>query len=200
MNAVVVYYSRYGSTERYARWIAEELDADLIPAGKCRFRDLEPYDTIVYGGGIYSGGIRGIELITKNWYKGLNEKRVLCFGVGITIEEEANRRQAMEINFGKRFVTDAEEDKDRPEEAEPDLKELLRVKLLPIPCWFLPGAFDPSRLRRFDKGVMKLVRKMMADDPANAKILEYIDRGCDLVDKSRIGEVVAAARDGREDE
>ena len=47
MNAVVVYYSRYGATEKYARWIAEELGADLIPAGKCRLRDLEPYDTIV---------------------------------------------------------------------------------------------------------------------------------------------------------
>ncbi|MGE9875154.1 flavodoxin domain-containing protein [Hornefia butyriciproducens] len=199
MNAVVVYYSRYGATEKYARWIAEALGADLIPAGKCRLRDLEPYDTIVYGGGIYSGGIRGVELITKNWYKGLSEKRVFCFGVGITIEEEANRKQAMEINFGKRFVTDAEEDKDRPEAADSGLKELFRVKLLPIPCWFLPGAFDPSSLRRFDKGVMKLVRKMMADDPANAKILEYIDRGCDLVDKSRIGEIVAAAKDGCED-
>ena len=39
----------------------------------------------------------------------------------------------------------------------------------------------------------------MADDPANAKILEYIDRGCDLVDKSRIGEIVAAAKEGCED-
>ena len=137
-KTAVIYYSKYGTTRRYAEWIASELEAELFDARKFKKKDLSRFDTIVYGGGIYAGGIKGIELITKNWYKGLSEKRVIVFAVGITVESEACREQCLEVNFEKRFVTDAAEDAGR-DSGQFALGELLKEKRMPIRCFFLPG-------------------------------------------------------------
>lgn len=188
-KTAVIYYSKYGTTENYARLIAKELGADLFEAKKTKFRDIKGYDTVVFGGGIYSGGIRGIELITKNWYKGLCEKKVVCFAVGITIDKEENREQCMDINFRKRFVTDAEEDHGRDDLSA---SELIKEKRLPIKCFFLPGAFDPGKVKGLDKFIIGITKKMIDDRPEGQQLLDYFNKSCDLVDYDSIKPVVEA--------
>lgn len=186
-KTAVIYYSKYGTTENYARLIAKALGADLFEAKKTKFRDIKDYDTVVFGGGIYSGGIRGIELITKNWYKGLCEKKVVCFAVGITIDKEENREQCMDINFRKRFVTDAEEDHGRDDLSA---SELIKEKRLPIKCFFLPGAFDPGKVKGLDKFIIGITKKMIDDSPEGQQLLDYFNKSCDLVDYDSIKPVV----------
>ena len=41
---------------------------------------------------------------------------------------------------------------------------------------------------------MAITRKMIGDDPAGRYILEYTGKGCDLVDKDAIGEIVEAVK------
>ena len=188
-KTAVIYYSKYGTTENYARLIAKALGADLFEAKKTTFRDIKDYDTVVFGGGIYSGGIRGIELITKNWYKGLCEKKVVCFAVGITIDKEENREQCMDINFRKRFVTDAEEDHGRDDLSA---SELIKEKRLPIKCFFLPGAFDPGKVKGLDKFIIGITKKMIDDSPEGQQLLDYFNKSCDLVDYDSIKPVVEA--------
>ncbi|MBQ1470822.1 MAG: hypothetical protein IIZ34_00475 [Eubacterium sp.] len=195
-KTAVIYYSKYGTTRRYAEWIASELEAELFDARKFKKKDLSRFDTIVYGGGIYAGGIKGIELITKNWYKGLSEKRVIVFAVGITVESEACREQCLEVNFEKRFVTDAAEDAGR-DSGQFALGELLKEKRMPIRCFFLPGAFDPGQIRGMDKAIMAVTRKMIGSgaqgDSVDGAIAKYMQQGCDLVDRAAIAPVVQAA-------
>ncbi len=188
-KTAVIYYSKYGTTENYARLIAKALGADLFEAKKTKFRDIKGYDTVVFGGGIYSGGIRGIELITKNWYKGLCEKKVVCFAVGITIDKEENREQCMDINFRKRFVIDAEEDHGRDDLSA---SELIKEKRLPIKCFFLPGAFDPGKVKGLDKFIIGITKKMIDDSPEGQQLLDYFNKSCDLVDYDSIKPVVEA--------
>ena len=188
-KTAVIYYSKYGTTENYARLIAKALGADLFEAKKTKFRDIKGYDTVVFGGGIYSGGIRGIELITKNWYKGLCEKKVVCFAVGITIDKEENREQCMDINFRKRFVTDAEEDHGRDDLSA---SELIKEKRLPSKCFFLPGAFDPGKVKGLDKFIIGITKKMIDDSPEGQQLLDYFNKSCDLVDYDSIKPVVEA--------
>ena len=40
-DIAVIYASHYGFTEAYARWLAQELAADLLEAGKVKSEDLE---------------------------------------------------------------------------------------------------------------------------------------------------------------
>lgn len=94
----VVYKSKYGSTERYARWIAEKAGADLFSAGQITIDALLSYDTIVYGGGLHAGGIFGFSLIKKNYHR-LKDKRLVVFAVGATLKKEDAVAELKRINL-----------------------------------------------------------------------------------------------------
>ncbi|MBR5155355.1 MAG: flavodoxin [Clostridia bacterium] len=83
MNSVVIYKSRYGSTQKYAQWIAEELGCSIFDAKNISSSDLIKYDTIIYGGGLYGEVICGAGLITKN-IDLLKGKKIVIFSTGIT--------------------------------------------------------------------------------------------------------------------
>lgn len=83
MSTIVLYKSKYGSTETYARWIAEELSCEVYDAGKVKVDTLKNYDNIVYGGGLYAEVIAGLSLITKN-IDILKDKKIAVFSTGIT--------------------------------------------------------------------------------------------------------------------
>ena len=83
MNTIVVYKTKYGSTEVYAKWIAEELGCEAKDAKDVKINDLMNYDTIIYGGGLYAEIINGVTLITKNLDK-LKGKKLIVFTTGIT--------------------------------------------------------------------------------------------------------------------
>ncbi len=79
-KVAVVYRSKSGYTEKYAKWIAKAAGGDLLKGEKTKVEDLMPYDTIVYGGGLYAVGINGVKLITQN-YERLKDKKIIVFGV-----------------------------------------------------------------------------------------------------------------------
>lgn len=81
MKSAVIYKSHYGATETYAKWLAEDLGADLLQADRVKPADLQQYDTIVYGGGLYAGGVNGIALLVKN-IESIKDKVIYLFTVG----------------------------------------------------------------------------------------------------------------------
>lgn len=87
MKTAVIYKSKYGATKTYAQWIAEDLKADLLEADKVKPADLQKYQTIVYGGGIYAGGISGVSLIVKN-FEAIKDKSLFLFTVGASNPED----------------------------------------------------------------------------------------------------------------
>ena len=70
MKIAVIYASKYGSTETYARWIAEELDAGLYLVKAVSAEMLQDYDAVIYGGGLYAGGVD--EQILETYGKDVN--------------------------------------------------------------------------------------------------------------------------------
>lgn len=83
MNAIVVYTSRYGSAEQYARWIADALGCPAKALQRVPARELAQYDTIIYGGGLYAGSIAGFQAFLKKLGTAA-DKRLLLFMVGMT--------------------------------------------------------------------------------------------------------------------
>lgn len=75
---LVTYTSKYGSTRKYAEWIASALSADLFDAQRIEPKALSQYDVIIYGGGLYAGGIAGVKLVTQNSCENL-----IVFTVGL---------------------------------------------------------------------------------------------------------------------
>ncbi len=100
MNAIVLYKSKYGSTRAYAEWIAEAIGCRARDAKEVRITDLEEYDTLIYGGGLYAEVIAGLTLLTKNMEK-LADKKIAVFSTGITPLEytEYYTKYVIEKNF-----------------------------------------------------------------------------------------------------
>ena len=83
MSTIVIYKTKYGSTKDYAMWIAEALGCEAVDAKTVKIDDIIGYDTIIYGGGLYSEVINGVTLITKNFEK-LKDKKLIVYTTGIT--------------------------------------------------------------------------------------------------------------------
>ena len=77
-KVLVAYQSKYGATRQYATWIAEELGAELCERTNVKPFELGEYDCVVYGGGLYAGGILGADWAAKTACKNL-----VLFTVGL---------------------------------------------------------------------------------------------------------------------
>lgn len=98
-KTVVVYKSKYGSTKKYAEWIAEKLNADIFENSKVNLAKLMEYDTLIFGGGVIAGAISGIKLLTKN-IKHLKQKNLIVFSVGLTIPDDT---KALDNIYNRNF-------------------------------------------------------------------------------------------------
>ena len=49
---LIVYHSKYGSTKRYAEWLAGHLEADLCTGRQLKTVNLSQYDAVLYGGSV----------------------------------------------------------------------------------------------------------------------------------------------------
>lgn len=83
MKTIVVYKTKYGSTKTYAEWIGEELSCRVFDISNITAEELETYDNIIYGGGLYAEVINGVSIITKNIDK-LKNKKIAIYTTGIT--------------------------------------------------------------------------------------------------------------------
>lgn len=94
MNIAVIYRSKYGTTKQYAQWIAEALGAKLFESRTIKADRLNDFDMVIYGGGLYAGGISGISLVTKNLCKNL-----IIFTVGLATPENTDYTKILEKNL-----------------------------------------------------------------------------------------------------
>lgn len=81
-KTVVIFESKYGFTKRYARWLSESLSCPLFEKKAFQTEDFAKYDTVIFGGGLYAGGVSGIRLLIRN-RSVLSGKQVILFTVGL---------------------------------------------------------------------------------------------------------------------
>ena len=132
MKTVVIYRSKTGFVKKYAEWIAKALDADLFPLDSFKPDQFAAYDAIVYGGGLYAGGINGIKFIKKHLAL-LKGKRIAVFATGATPARTETTNELRRINF-------------TPEEQQQ------------VQFFYLRGGFDYEKLGIVDKCLMALLR------------------------------------------
>lgn len=123
-RTAVIYQSKYGSTEQYAKWISEELKVDLYKKSEVSISALKNYEVIVYGGGIYLNGILGFSFI-KNNYKYIEAKKIIVFAVGASPQDTGTISDIKEKNFP--------------------------IAMKYIPCFYFRGAFCKDEVNLIDK-------------------------------------------------
>ncbi|MGI5998777.1 MAG: flavodoxin domain-containing protein [Lutispora sp.] len=97
-KVAVVFKSKYGSTEKYAKWIAEDTCAEIFKVSEIKADKLEEFDTIVYCGGLYAGGILGFSFIKNNYYK-FYDKKLIVVAVGATLKKDEAIEEIKEQNL-----------------------------------------------------------------------------------------------------
>ena len=135
----VVYKSNYGTTQKYARWIAQDTGADLFVCGKIGIDALLAYDAIVYCGALYAGGMLGFKFIKRNFEK-LKQKRLIVVAVGATL------KKAEEI---------------------PDVRDHnLSPEMRDVPFYLLRGGLDYKKMCAIHRIMLYLlVKKAKSMDP-----------------------------------
>lgn len=192
-NIAVIYAGKYGTTERYARWIAEETGGELMPESGVSVKTLADKDVIIFGGAVHAGAILGIQTL-KKLYPQIAEKRILTFAVGLTIGDKETQDECRELNFTKQ----ASGFKRLVSGGKPARMTEQEKAFSQLPCWFFLGAYDPSRVSGMDRKMMAVVRRMIAGKRANEitdaerQLLEAIDHGADYTDKEAIRPLLEA--------
>lgn len=92
MEVLILYKTRHGSTEEYAKIISRKVrDTAVFPIDKFNPSDFDKYKKIVVGSCVYAGKIEVLSFIVDHWDK-LDDKEILLFTVGVVgPEEEASK-------------------------------------------------------------------------------------------------------------
>ena len=139
MRILVTYASKYGTTKRYAQWIAEDLACDLRDSREVNAELLKSYDIFIHGGGLYAGGLSGIQTIVKN-YDAISNKRIILFSCGLADPEDPENVAHIEAGLEKVLT--------------PEMREKIRQ-------FHLRGGIDYSRLGLTHKAMMAMLRTVM---------------------------------------
>ncbi|MBO7208457.1 MAG: flavodoxin [Clostridia bacterium] len=170
MNAIVVYKTKYGSTKTYAEWIGEELNCKTADAKEITIDELEKYDTIIYGGGLYAEIINGVILITKNIER-LKNKKIAVYTTGITPLDcrEYYDKIVVEKNFKN------------------GLPQCIKI-------FNFTGKMIINELTAVHKAALKTLKKIMSSkkEPTEMEklLIELCDADGDFCDRSQIAELV----------
>lgn len=172
-SIVVMYQSKYGATKKYAEWLAEELSCDLIETKKAVIEQIEKYDVVILGGGIYATGISGISFLKKH-YERLKNKKIIVFAVGASPYDEKAMIALKERNF--------------------------KMELLNISCFYCRGAWNEEIMSWKDRTLCNLLKKAVAKkDPATYEpwetaLMQAVGSNCDWTDKNHIKQIVEYTR------
>ena len=63
MNGIILYQSKYGATKKYADWLSIETGFECVETKKVNIKEVEKYDIVVFGGGIYANGIAALSFL-----------------------------------------------------------------------------------------------------------------------------------------
>lgn len=180
MKTAVIYKSSYGATATYAKWIAADLGADLLQANQVKPADFQQYQTIIYGGGLYAGGVNGISLLIKNASL-LQDKSLYIFTVGASDMTDQNNISAIRKNL--------------QEKLPPILWERNSSHL-----YHLRGGMQYSKMSFLHRTMMKMFINMMRKKPENELgvqekgMLDTYGKDVDFTDRTTIKPLVTAVK------
>lgn len=155
MKRIVVYKSNTGFTAKYANWIAKELGCEAVELKKVKKASLTQYDEVIYGGWIMANMVNGYNKI-----KDLNLKKVVVFGVGMSVpSDNVAQMMAEQNNIQKESF------------------------------FYFEGGYNPKKVGCFKKMMMNMIKKSIEKKeektPEDIHMLETF-KGMDNTDKEAI--------------
>lgn len=151
-KTVILYKTKYGSTKKYAEWIAESIDADIFDVSQFDASQIDKYSTVVFGSFVHGGKINNISFIRSNW-SSLSEKKVVVFASTNAPSDDPGQNRVFEASLPMEIRN--------------------KTKYFP-----LRGAFDFKNLDFIDKLTMQFPRLILQIGwyiGRNTKAKEYLN-------------------------
>lgn len=162
-RGIILYQSKYGATKKYADWLVEATGYDCIRTKNARAANLQNYEAIILGGGVYASSIAGLQFLKKN-IRHLSGKKIAVFAVGASLYDKNAILRMREMHF-----------KDR-------LKD--------IPLFYCRGAWDEEKMKFVDRTLCRMLQKAVAkQDPEEYELWQKalmcsVGQKCDWTDWS----------------
>ncbi|MCR4703180.1 MAG: flavodoxin domain-containing protein [Saccharofermentans sp.] len=174
MTGIIVYKSKYGATEKYAKWLSEETGYPCVPVKEADINEVARNDIIIVGGGVYASGITCIPFLKKNLNR-LKGKKIIVYTCAASPYDKKFFDALIEMNM------------------KDDLKD--------IPVFYCRGAFDLKNMSFADRTLCRMLRKAVAKkEPKDRELWEGAlmeckeDEACDWTDRSYIKPILEAVQ------
>ena len=146
-NTIIIYGSQYGTAKRYAEELGRHTGVTV--KDYTEITGLERYDTIVYIGALYAGGVLGMKKTFQNLKD--TRKRIIIATVGLA--DPTDEENVSNIRSGMK------------KQLSPEIYEKARI------C-HLRGAIDYSKLNFKHKTMMHMLYKKAKNLPEEKKTPE----------------------------
>jgi len=171
-KGVILYQSKYGATKKYAEWLQEATGFDCIETKKAKISDVEKYDVVILGGGVYASGILGFPFLKKHISR-LKGKRVAVFCVGASPYDEKAIEAVRKLNF--------------------------KDELSGVPLFYCRGAWNKDTMKFLDRKLCDmLIMATENQDPSTYEpwqkaLMSTSGKNCDWTDRSYLEALIEFA-------
>lgn len=128
MKTIIIYSSKTGYTKNYATWLSKELQCESCELKNIKSLDLNSYNRIIYGGGLYAGGINGLKKFKSTIDTNVHNN-IIIYCTGASPSKSVDLDELFSHNFSD--------------------EESATYKL-----FYLRGGFDYNRINFIDKLLM----------------------------------------------
>ena len=150
MHGIILYKSKYGSTECYAQWLAEKTHFDVCNVKNIDLPRLGVYDTVVFCSPVYIGRILLAKWIKKHWELVTQKKKYLLV-VGSTNKEDTDAiEKIITANFDEKYLLD-------------------------IAWFYVMGKANVEKLSFKDKSLTSVVARFEEDEKVKSMLLNGFD-------------------------
>ncbi len=105
----VIHASTYGSTRAYANWIAASLNCKCTSLEDARERDFPHVHTIIFGGAVYAGQVKGLRFL-KSLMKEYPDIKFILYTCGVYSPDDKEHIEQLRSGI-QRSLTDRYMDK-----------------------------------------------------------------------------------------
>ena len=172
MSKIIVYGSYYGTTKSYATELSKRTGIEAISYDKVK--DLASYDTILYIGGLYAGGVLGLNKTIKQLSVS-SEKEIFIVTVGLADPKDIKNIKSIRESISRQI----------PESIFEHVK-----------IFHLRGGIDYQKLNFLHRTMMKLLYNKVKRIPTEKQdaetkgIIETYNQQVDFVDFNSLNDII----------
>lgn len=173
MNSIIIYGSHYGTTKQYAEELSKRTDIKVIFFKNVN-QQINDYDTIIYLGGLYAGGVLGMSKTLKKLHN-ISGKKIIIATVGLSDPADEVNKNNIRNNIKSQIPKEVFE----------------KAKI-----FHLRGGIDYSKLNLAHKTMMKLLYNAVKNLPEekqtaeNRAMTETYNKKVDFIDFSALDKII----------